>query len=77
LANFGGVSGYSGTRGSRSIGRGIQRVTRIDKTLIVLSEQEVKRIASVVAREDSIEALRVMKEVLAKRIELILKKRCK
>ena len=52
-------------------------MTRIDKTLIVLSEQEVKRIASVVAREDSIEALRVMKEVLARRIELILKKRCR
>ena len=50
---------------------------RIDKTLIVLTKQEAAGIAATVARGDKTEALRVLKELLAKKIELALRKRCK
>jgi hypothetical protein len=50
---------------------------RIDKTLIVLTKQDAEGIASTVARADKVEALRLLKELLAKKIELALRKRCK
>lgn len=50
---------------------------RIDKLLLTLTSEEVQQIRSAVLYRDKVEALRVLKEVLAKKIELMLKKRCK
>ena len=52
-------------------------MTRIDKTLIVLSRPEAERIGSVVTQKDRAEALRVLRDVIAKKVELVLRRRCK
>lgn len=49
---------------------------RIDKTLLVLSREEVESIRQAVARHDRVEALRLA-NLLGKKVELILKKRCR
>ena len=50
---------------------------RIDKTLIVLTLEEAERISRMLAGRDSLAALRVLKDVLGKKVELALKKRCR
>lgn len=52
-------------------------MVRVDKMLIVLTKQEAEEIKSTVARCDSMEALRLLRELLAKKVELALRKRCK
>jgi len=49
---------------------------RIDKMLLVLSREEVESIRQAVARRDRVEALRLV-NLLGKKIELMLKKKCR
>jgi hypothetical protein len=49
---------------------------RIEKTLILLDEDEVRQVMQL-ARQDDIEAIyRFMRDVIAKKIEAALRKRC-
>ena len=50
---------------------------RIDKTLVVLTAQEVEKIELAVMRRDRTAALSVVTKLLGKKVELMLKRRCK
>ncbi len=50
---------------------------RIDKTLVILTAQEVEQIRLAVLHGDKAAALRILTSVLGKKIELMLRKRCK
>lgn len=50
---------------------------RIDKTLVILTKQEAKQIQAVVERRDKKQAFSLLRDMLGKKIELMLKKRCK
>jgi hypothetical protein len=49
---------------------------RIEKTLVVLTEEEVRQILELARRNDPKEIKRYMKEVFIKKVELILRRRC-
>ncbi len=50
---------------------------RIDKTLVILTKQETEQIKFTVEQRDRTRALWIVKDMLGKKIELMLKKRCK
>jgi len=49
---------------------------RIEKTLIVLNEDEVRQLLQVAQRNDPEEIKRYMKEVFIKKVEATLRRRC-
>jgi hypothetical protein len=49
---------------------------RIEKTLIVLDEEEVRRILELARRDDAQEIYEFVKAVISERVEAALRKRC-
>lgn len=49
---------------------------RIEKTLIILGEEEVRQVMRLARRDDAQEIYRFVKEVIAKKIEAALRMRC-
>lgn len=49
---------------------------RIEKTLIVLDEKEVRRVLQLARQDDAQEIYEFVKDVIAKRVEAALRKRC-
>jgi len=49
---------------------------RIEKTLIILDEDEVRQVLQLARREDPREIYRFVKEVISKRVEAALRRRC-
>ena len=49
---------------------------RIEKTLIILDEDEVHRVLLLAQRDDLQEIFRFIEEVVAKKVEAALRKRC-
>ena len=49
---------------------------RIEKTLIVLDENEVRRALLLARKDDSQEIFRFVKEVIARKVEAALRRRC-
>ena len=49
---------------------------RIGKTLIILDENEVRRALQLARRDNAQEISRFVKEVISKRVEAALRKRC-
>ena len=56
---------------------GVDSVLEVLETLVVLTAQEAEQIRSAVVRHDRAAALRLLTEVLGKKIELMLRRRCK
>jgi hypothetical protein len=50
---------------------------RIEKTLIILDEDEVRRVLRLHRRDDAQEVYDFVKDVIAKRVEAALRKRCR
>ena len=50
---------------------------RIERTLIVLDEEEVRRVVYLAQQSDPQEIYRFVKEVIADKVEAALRKRCK
>jgi hypothetical protein len=50
---------------------------RVDKTLVILTKQDALQIKSAVERRDKKQAFLLLRDVLGKKIELMLKRRCK
>ncbi len=50
---------------------------RIEKTLIILDEDEVRRVLQVGQCDDPEEALRFLTQVIAKKVEAALRQRCR
>ena len=50
---------------------------RIEKTLIILDEDEVRQVLLLARRDDPEEIFRFVKEVIAKKVEAALRMRCK
>ena len=48
----------------------------IEKTLIILHEEEVRRVLDLARRDDAQEIYEFVKEVIAERVEAALRKRC-
>ncbi len=48
----------------------------IEKTIIVLSEEEVHKVLQLARASDQQEVLRFMTRVIAKKVEAVLRKRC-
>ena len=49
---------------------------RIEKTLIILDEEEVRRVLELARRDDAEEIYEFVKEVISERVEAALRKRC-
>jgi hypothetical protein len=49
---------------------------RIEKTLIILDEKEVRRVLRLARQDDPQEIHAFVKEVIAERVEAALRKRC-
>ena len=49
---------------------------RIEKTLIILDEEEVRRVLELARRDDPEEIYAFVKDVVAERVEAALRKRC-
>jgi hypothetical protein len=49
---------------------------RIEKTLIILDEEEVRQVMRLARRDDTQEIYRFVKEVIAKKVEAALRQRC-
>jgi hypothetical protein len=49
---------------------------RIEKTLIILDEHEMRHVVQLDRRNDPEEILRFVREVIAERVETALRKRC-
>ena len=49
---------------------------RIEKTLVILDEDEVRRVLQLARRDDAQEIHAFVKEVIAERVEAALRKRC-
>lgn len=64
-------------REARRKDEGWREMHRIDKTLIVLDRSEVEQMKCAVAKRDGAAALRLVKDIVARKVELALKKRCK
>ena len=50
---------------------------RIEKTLVVLDEEEVRQLLQIAGRNDPQEIQRYMIKVFIKKVEAILRRRCK
>jgi hypothetical protein len=50
---------------------------RIEKTLIILDEEEVRRVLQLARQDDAQEIYECVKDVIAKRVEAALRKRCR
>jgi len=49
---------------------------RIEKTLIILDEEEVRRVLELAHRDDTQKIYEFVRDVIAKRVEAALRKRC-
>ena len=49
---------------------------RIEKTLIILDEDEIRQVAQLARRDDPREIYHFVKEVIAKKVEAALRQRC-
>jgi len=49
---------------------------RIEKTLIILSENEIRQVLQLARQNDPQEIYRFVKEVIAKKVEAALRMRC-
>jgi len=49
---------------------------RIEKTLIILEEAEVRQVLAVAQRDDPQEIYRFVTQVIAKKVEAALRRRC-
>lgn len=49
---------------------------RIEKTLIILDEEEIRRVMELARRDDAQEIYRFVKEVIAAKVEAALRMRC-
>jgi hypothetical protein len=49
---------------------------RIEKTLIILDEDEIRQVLRLARRDDAQEIYAFVKDVIAKRVEAALRKRC-
>ncbi|MBS3784369.1 MAG: hypothetical protein KGY78_07990 [Anaerolineae bacterium] len=49
---------------------------RIEKTLIVLDEDEIRQVLQLARRDDAEEIYEFVRDVIAKRVEAALRKRC-
>lgn len=49
---------------------------RIGKTLIILDENEVRQVVQLARREDMQKIYHFVKEIISKRVEAALRKRC-
>jgi hypothetical protein len=49
---------------------------RIEKTLIILDEEEVRRVLRLARQDDAQEIYEFVRDVIAKRVEAALRKRC-
>lgn len=49
---------------------------RIEKTLITLDEDEIRRVMQLAQRDDPQEIYRFVKEVIAAKVEAALRRRC-
>lgn len=50
---------------------------RIEKTLIILDEEEIRRVMELARRDDAQETYRFVKEVIAAKVEAALRMRCR
>jgi len=50
---------------------------RIEKTLVILEEEEVRQILAMAERDDPEEIYRFVTQVIAKKVEAALRRRCK
>lgn len=50
---------------------------RIEKTLIILDEDEIRRVMQLARRDDPQEIYRFVKEVIAAKVEAALRRRCR
>lgn len=48
----------------------------VEKTLIVLDEDEIRRVLQLARRDDAQEIYQFVKDVIAKKVEAALRKRC-
>ena len=49
---------------------------RIEKTLVILDEEEVRRVLELAQRDDTQEIYEFVRDVIARRVEAALRKRC-
>ena len=49
---------------------------RVEKTLIILDEEEIRQVLRLARRDDPQEIYRFVKEVVAKKVEAALRMRC-
>jgi hypothetical protein len=50
---------------------------RIEKTLVILEEEEVRQILAMAERDDPEEIYRFVTQVIAKKVEAALRRRCR
>lgn len=49
---------------------------RIEKTLVILDEEEARRVLELAQRDDTQEIYEFVRDVIARRVEAALRKRC-